>query len=467
MRANVRLREKGIEVPIEITGINKPELIEEVISKWQQILDTIASALDVPVALIMKLEEEAIKVYLSSCTEGSPYNVGDSEYLGAGLYCETVVGEMRKLEVNDARKDEFWKDNPDIPFGMVTYLGMPITWPDGEVFGTICVMDKKERYYTNQMKAVMRTFKDSIEKDMEILIINNRLNDEITLFKSLIDAMPASVILLDMDLNIEAVNFGALKLLNLSLEEILGKKISQLNSDEHIIEIEREFTGKEIKNHELIVKTGQYGIKHFLLDYSPVKNSTGIFRHVIVNIRDITHLKEIEEELRNKNTLLGELAIKDRLTDMYNHVTIHELLYKKIEESIRYTSDLSIAMVDIDDFKDINDNYGHRIGDFILMEFSKLLKENLRSADIIGRYGGEEFLVIFPETESEGAYTILERIRQICQEKSFRQINMTFSAGVVQLTNDSSMDKLVNCADQSLYRAKSLGKNIVIKQETC
>jgi diguanylate cyclase (GGDEF)-like protein len=123
--------------------------------------------------------------------------------------------------------------------------------------------------------------------------------------------------------------------------------------------------------------------------------------------------------------------------------------------------------VDIDDFKDINDNYGHRIGDFILMEFSKLLKENLRSADIIGRYGGEEFLVIFPETESEGAYTILERIRQICQEKSFRQINMTFSAGVVQLTNDSSMDKLVNCADQSLYRAKSLGKNIVIKQETC
>ena len=116
----------------------------EIVRKWQEIVDLTAEIMHVPSALIMRVEPPNIKVFLSSETKGNPYEPDEAAPLNTGLYCETVMKTRQLLLVPDALRDEHWQSNPDIKPGMISYLGVPIVWPDGEVFGTICVLDKNQ-----------------------------------------------------------------------------------------------------------------------------------------------------------------------------------------------------------------------------------------------------------------------------------------------------------------------------------
>jgi GAF domain-containing protein len=119
------------------------QLPSEVSQKWQEIVDLLANILHVPAALVMKVEPPSIRVLVSSKSNGNPYQKDEVAALNTGLYCETVMKTRQSLLVSDARADEDWKSNPDVKVGMVSYLGFPITWPDGKIFGTICVLDTK------------------------------------------------------------------------------------------------------------------------------------------------------------------------------------------------------------------------------------------------------------------------------------------------------------------------------------
>ncbi len=126
--------------------INKSEIgiTDEIVNTWQSIVNTIAEIINVPSALIMKVDEPYIEVFRSSESSKNPYKAGDMEYL-AGLYCERVIKTRNKLLVPNALKDKEWDKNPDIESGMISYLGFPLLWPDGEVFGTICRRCHRER----------------------------------------------------------------------------------------------------------------------------------------------------------------------------------------------------------------------------------------------------------------------------------------------------------------------------------
>ena len=115
---------------------------------WQNIVDLLANITHVPAALIMRVHPSSIEVFSTSKSNGNPYKVGDSEELGHGLYCETVMKSNSRLVVPDATKDPAWKNNPDVELGMISYCGIPLLWPNGEVFGTICILDSKENHYT-------------------------------------------------------------------------------------------------------------------------------------------------------------------------------------------------------------------------------------------------------------------------------------------------------------------------------
>ena len=119
----------------------------EIIRKWQEIVNLTAEIMHVPSALIMRVEPPNIKVFVSSETKGNPYEQDEVASLDTGLYCETVMKTREPLLVPDALRDEQWQSNPDVKLGMISYLGVPIVWPDGEVFGTICVLDKKPNEY--------------------------------------------------------------------------------------------------------------------------------------------------------------------------------------------------------------------------------------------------------------------------------------------------------------------------------
>ncbi len=163
-----------------------------------------------------------------------------------------------------------------------------------------------------------------------------------------------------------------------------------------------------------------------------------------------------------------ELSIRDPLTGLYNRRFIDEVFEREIERSKRNKRDLSVVMVDIDKFKKLNDTYGHKAGDMILKTFASKMVENLRSSDVIGRYGGEEFIIIMPDTEKSKAYEVAERLRKILSSTEFtlpegKNITVTASFGVATFPEDgSNIDRIVHVADERLYKAKKEGRNRVV-----
>ena len=163
-----------------ILSVSKLEITEEIIAKWQGIVDLMAKIIGVPAGLIMKADPPQIEVFVASSTEGNPYKKGERADLNTGLYCETVMAQRSRLLVPDATKDPKWDHNPDIKLGMISYLGFPLLWPDGKVFGTICVLDVKENRYSDTYEKLILRFKDLIEADLALLYQNQELEEEIT-----------------------------------------------------------------------------------------------------------------------------------------------------------------------------------------------------------------------------------------------------------------------------------------------
>jgi len=157
------------------------------------------------------------------------------------------------------------------------------------------------------------------------------------------------------------------------------------------------------------------------------------------------------------------LSIHDGLTGIFNHTHIVNKLNEEIERAKRYHSDLSVILFDLDDFKEVNDTYGHLAGDFVLQRVAELFSKKLRTIDIVGRYGGEEFLVILPETDLERAYVVGERLRTGVEQEDFihekHPIKLPVSGGIGLYQQGHIANDLIKIADNNLYKAKREGKN--------
>ncbi len=151
-------------------------LMEDDLQTWQSLVDTMAEVFSVPAGLIMRLSGDDIEVLVSSRTSGNPYEPGDKEeFLGSGLYCETVVRSGKHLLVPDALADPDWRDNPDVKLGMISYLGMPLRFPDGNPFGTICVLDDKGNEYSGLYVRLLEQFRAVAESHLALTVLNHAL----------------------------------------------------------------------------------------------------------------------------------------------------------------------------------------------------------------------------------------------------------------------------------------------------
>lgn len=168
-------------------------------------------------------------------------------------------------------------------------------------------------------------------------------------------------------------------------------------------------------------------------------------------------------ELAFKNQQLETLSITDRLTDVFNRRKLDEVLERECLRTQRTGSDLSLIIIDIDYFKRINDTYGHQIGDEVLRDIARILRQNVRLLDTVGRWGGEEFMIICTETPQVGAAAVAEKIRAEIEKHVFPHVeHVTASLGVAEHRHDGRAADLVRNADQALYRAKEEGRNQVL-----
>lgn len=184
---------------------------------------------------------------------------------------------------------------------------------------------------------------------------------------------------------------------------------------------------------------------------------------VIANVlTDALEKKDIEDKLKKSNKELKKLSETDRLTQLFNRLKIDEVLEYELVKSARSRIPFSIILFDIDNFKDINDIYGHTVGDITLVELSSIIRGELRKTDTLGRWGGEEFIVICPDTSLDGAIAAAEKIREAVERHEFPKVGeVTCSFGVTEFELQDNKNTIVARADSALYRAKGNGRNRV------
>ncbi len=180
-------------------------------------------------------------------------------------------------------------------------------------------------------------------------------------------------------------------------------------------------------------------------------------------------LKSRNEELQRANEVLSQLSITDGLTKLHNHRYFQESLTREIKRQSRNGKPLSVLLVDLDDFKALNDRLGHASGDELLMRVASIMDATVRESDLLARYGGEEFVVLATDTDLEGAVLLAEKIRMAVEDtphivnESLRPVRITVSIGVAQYAGNRR--RFFEAADRALYRAKGEGKNCVIAAE--
>ncbi|MFB9214177.1 bifunctional diguanylate cyclase/phosphodiesterase [Vibrio sinaloensis] len=176
---------------------------DDMLESWQKIVNLLAEIISVPAALVMRIDDKQIEVFAANNNAEHPYSPGDAEPLNQGLYCEAVVNSRQKLHVPNALVAPEWQNNPDMKFGLVAYCGLPVSWPNGEVFGTICILDSKENHLNQTYQDLLESFRDSIDAHLKTLYQNHKLkqlNDEL---KSRVHTRTKDLVDLNYELNVE------------------------------------------------------------------------------------------------------------------------------------------------------------------------------------------------------------------------------------------------------------------------
>jgi len=195
------------------------------------------------------------------------------------------------------------------------------------------------------------------------------------------------------------------------------------------------------------------------------------FQHAEVLVRVNTHLTmlRLRRDLEKQNAELERLANTDYLTNLYNRRCFFHAAERHFAEAVHNEHPISVTLLDLDHFKQVNDTFGHLVGDQVLVHVARLIRTHCRVSDVVARYGGEEFIILHPSIDSRNAFRVAERVRKVIEVTPFvhekDEIGLTLSAGVVDTLvkqNISRIDDVLGLADKALYRAKDAGRNQVV-----
>lgn len=282
-----------------------------------------------------------------------------------------------------------------------------------------------------------------------------------------IEQASVTIIMTDADGNIQYGNPAFEKISGYSLKEAIGKNPRILKSgltQEAVFEkMWKDITEGRAWEGELINKRKDGTIYYEEARITPIVNEDGKIVNFLAIKQDISKRKYLEEKLRQN-------SIRDSLTNIYNRGYLFESLNQFIELYKRKKVIFSLAILDIDLFKKINDTYGHQAGDYILKEFAEILTCSIRAYDVVGRYGGEEFMIIFQGVNKYSSEKIVNRILTNVRNSPFvyegEDISITFSCGIADASEfslDTISTKDIICeADKRLYEAKDKGRNNIV-----
>lgn len=306
----------------------------------------------------------------------------------------------------------------------------------------------------------------SVIKDItELKLLENRLRDSEETHRLLADNATDVIWTMDLSGKFTYISPSVEKLRGFTVEEVKSQSKEELLCKESVIYLEQGLKDAiySVENN-LPFKVFRGDVEQ------PCKDGTTVWTDLTVSgiydkdnnflgmlgvSRDITERKRMEEEIR----LLTEV---DRLTQLFNRLKLDSVIKYEIERTKRSLSPLSIILMDIDHFKLVNDNFGHIVGDEVLKEVAKIIKESIRKVDTAGRWGGEEFMIVLPDSDLDGGRILAEKIRTKIESNDFSKVGrLTASFGVAEFKDGISEIEFVNRADNAMYQAKNQGRNKV------
>ena len=303
--------------------------------------------------------------------------------------------------------------------------------------------------------------------------------------RAALDSLVEGVVLINRQERIVLSNKAFEKQVGDVGRSLLGRKASTLNwmdpkSHKQALKLPWQTAMREGVSQAavpLMLPNGPNQTRTLMVNGAPILDDDGQPRGALATFDDVTPieaqntrlqkmltaLKKSSEKIRKQNRALQVLATQDPLTGCLNRRAFFERFEMEYNRAQRYQHELSCIMVDIDHFKLINDNHGHPVGDKVLQKMSGTLEACLRGSDVVCRYGGEEFCLILPECNPQGASNTAERIRRTVAATTYSGIDITISLGVANLdSNPGNPSELISQADKALYQAKANGRNCVV-----
>ncbi|RAK09348.1 PAS domain S-box-containing protein/diguanylate cyclase (GGDEF)-like protein [Halanaerobium saccharolyticum] len=377
---------------------------EKTTKQWQKLLELLVEKAGAKDALVTEYDKPFLKIIKVSENGKKTFSECDKLIL-SGHYCQAVVEDQKKLEINNAAENQIWKDAAELKLGLKSYLGYPVFWPTGEIFGSICIHDNQKREFGSAVKKQMQFTKDIIEDNLEIFYQNHLNNNLRKYYSKLIDILPVGVMIEDRQGKILKVNKAMEEITGYSREKLLKNTVFETVVPEDYQETARENI-KRILNGEVMI--------HEL----PSSNSSGEERFIRLQERKITlpnneaGIVSIQSDVTDK--IKSEEKIKyasyhDSLTDLYNRSYLEKKIQNLNQELKR---PVALIMADLNGLKLVNDTYGHNEGDKLLQKMAGILKESCRDNDLIARWGGDEFVILLPETDSGAVKKVVKRINK-------------------------------------------------------
>lgn len=264
-------------------------------------------------------------------------------------------------------------------------------------------------------------------------------------------------IIIDIEGTIKFASAAFLELTGYVEEDLVNKSFKELKHPDsfrsELSDILDSVHNNFIYYKEIKIKAKNDKLCVLKLFVEPVSCISGLITGAQCFMVDVTSKKELEH-----------LSITDKLTDLNNRQKLDEVLNYEINQTTRYGSRFSVILLDIDDFKRVNDTKGHLVGDEVLVQLAKILKLSVRDSDTVGRWGGEEFLVILPKADEDEAAIVAGKLKSSIANEDFKiGEQITASIGVASTSKEMSLISLLGYADKALYKAKRHGKNRVVK----
>jgi PAS domain S-box-containing protein len=295
----------------------------DVLRKWQRIADLLASIMGVPSAVVTRIEPpyEFYTTVVSSHSRGNPFPVDEMFSMDIGTFCESVIKNREPLLVANALHDDRWKSAPEIQVGMVSYLGFPVVWPDGRMFGTICVLDSDTNRYSDVYQEFLLQCRDVLEGDLQTLTrLGRQLEEQRSYLTELFARVPEAIVMVDRACRITRVNPEFTKIFGYAVEEAIGRQVKELIAPDDLQEEVESFLSRMTQAGEVFaaetVRKHKSGTRvPVYLTCVPVSsNDDGNAGYIIY--RDTSETKRLQDEERRNHELQLELAQANRIATM-------------------------------------------------------------------------------------------------------------------------------------------------------